>query len=186
MTSATVYLYQTGSSSANRLSALPTVGKSIPRIEPFQVCPGTRSLLWPSQNICLSTIRPSISSSSPSVFRSWCSWGGRDVECREVLEIQSWGFPPRIFQLWEMAEELIQAKGDYKDLGTIRPLYVHLPTKTQHSTTFHSGHENGRNSELLWSDHPNLPFQYSRGTAWGRLPARSPRALDGSSFVALS
>lgn len=35
-----------------------------------------------------------------------------------VLEIQSWGFTPRITQLREMAEELLQAKGDYKELGT--------------------------------------------------------------------
>ena len=28
-----------------------------------------------------------------------------------VLEIQLWGFPPR------MAKELLQAKGDYKELG---------------------------------------------------------------------
>ena len=34
-----------------------------------------------------------------------------------VLDIQSWGFPPRISQLREMAEELLQAKGDYKELG---------------------------------------------------------------------
>ena len=35
-----------------------------------------------------------------------------------VLEIQSWGFPPKVTQLREMAEELLQAKGDYKELGT--------------------------------------------------------------------
>ena len=34
-----------------------------------------------------------------------------------VLEIQSWGFPPRVAQLREMAVELLQAKGDYKELG---------------------------------------------------------------------
>ena len=34
-----------------------------------------------------------------------------------VLEIQSWGFPPRVAQLREMAEELLRAKGDYKELG---------------------------------------------------------------------
>lgn len=34
-----------------------------------------------------------------------------------VLEIQLWGFPPRIAQLQEMAKELLQAKGDYKELG---------------------------------------------------------------------
>lgn len=34
-----------------------------------------------------------------------------------VLDIQSWGFSPRISQLREMAEELLQARGDYKELG---------------------------------------------------------------------
>ncbi len=34
-----------------------------------------------------------------------------------VLEIQSWGFPPRVDQLQEMAEQLLRAKGDYKELG---------------------------------------------------------------------
>ena len=34
-----------------------------------------------------------------------------------VLEIQSWGFPPRVAQLREMATELLQAKGDYRELG---------------------------------------------------------------------
>ncbi len=34
-----------------------------------------------------------------------------------VLDIQSWGFPPRVSQLREMAEELLQARGDYKELG---------------------------------------------------------------------
>ena len=33
-----------------------------------------------------------------------------------VLEIQSWGFPPRVAQLREMATELLQAKGDYREL----------------------------------------------------------------------
>ena len=33
------------------------------------------------------------------------------------LEIQSWGFPPRVAQLREMAEELLQAKQDFKELG---------------------------------------------------------------------
>ena len=33
-----------------------------------------------------------------------------------VLEIQSQGFPPRVAQLREMAEELLKAKGDYKEL----------------------------------------------------------------------
>ena len=35
-----------------------------------------------------------------------------------MLEIQSWGFPTRMSQLREIAEELSQAKGDYKELGT--------------------------------------------------------------------
>ena len=34
-----------------------------------------------------------------------------------VAEIQSWGFPPRVGQLREMAEKLLQARGDYKELG---------------------------------------------------------------------
>ncbi len=33
-----------------------------------------------------------------------------------VLEIQSWGFPPRVAQLRKMAEELLRAKGYYKEL----------------------------------------------------------------------
>ncbi len=36
-----------------------------------------------------------------------------------VLEIQTWGFPPRVAQLREMGEELLQAKGDNKPLGKI-------------------------------------------------------------------
>ena len=34
-----------------------------------------------------------------------------------VLQLQSWGFPPRIAQLREMAEELLRAKQDFKELG---------------------------------------------------------------------
>ena len=34
-----------------------------------------------------------------------------------VLDIQSWGLSPRISQLREMAEELLQARGNYKELG---------------------------------------------------------------------
>ena len=34
-----------------------------------------------------------------------------------VLEIQTWEFPPRVAQLKEMGEELLQAKGDNKPLG---------------------------------------------------------------------
>ena len=34
-----------------------------------------------------------------------------------VLEIQSWGFPPRVAQLREMAVELLQAKGNHKELS---------------------------------------------------------------------
>ena len=34
-----------------------------------------------------------------------------------VLEIKSWGFPPRVAQLREMAKELLRAKDDYKELG---------------------------------------------------------------------
>ena len=34
-----------------------------------------------------------------------------------VLQVQSWGFPPRIAQLREMAEELLRAKQDFKELG---------------------------------------------------------------------
>ena len=37
---------------------------------------------------------------------------------RWVLVIQAWGFPPRVAQLQEMGEELLQAKGDYKELCT--------------------------------------------------------------------
>lgn len=34
-----------------------------------------------------------------------------------VLEIQAWGYPPRVAQLREMGEVLLQAKGDYNELG---------------------------------------------------------------------
>ena len=34
-----------------------------------------------------------------------------------VLQLQSWGFPPRIAQLREMAQELLRAKQDFKELG---------------------------------------------------------------------
>ena len=34
-----------------------------------------------------------------------------------VLEIQSWGFPPRVAQLQEMTEELLQARHEFKELG---------------------------------------------------------------------
>ncbi len=34
-----------------------------------------------------------------------------------VLEIQSWRFLPRVAQLREIAVELLQAKGDHKELG---------------------------------------------------------------------
>ncbi len=34
-----------------------------------------------------------------------------------VLEIQSWIFLPRVAHLREMAEELLQMKSDYKELG---------------------------------------------------------------------
>ena len=34
-----------------------------------------------------------------------------------VLQVQSRGFPPRIAQLREMVEELLQAKQDFKELG---------------------------------------------------------------------
>ncbi len=33
-----------------------------------------------------------------------------------VLEIQSWGFPLKVAQLQEMAQELLRTKGDYKEL----------------------------------------------------------------------
>ena len=55
-----------------------------------------------------------------------------------VLEIQSWGFPPRISQLREMAEELLQAKGDYKELGTnwnVRFLDHHPVLQSKYSRT---------------------------------------------------
>ena len=55
-----------------------------------------------------------------------------------MLEIQSWGFPPRISQLREMAEELLQAKGDYKELGTnwnIRFLDRHPVLQSKYSCT---------------------------------------------------
>ncbi len=34
-----------------------------------------------------------------------------------VLEIQSWGFPPKVAQLHEMAEKFLQARHDFKALG---------------------------------------------------------------------
>lgn len=34
-----------------------------------------------------------------------------------VLQLQSWGFPPRIAQLCEIAQVLLRAKQDFKELG---------------------------------------------------------------------
>lgn len=42
---------------------------------------------------------------------------GEDSIKSWVFEIQAWGFPSRVAQLREMGEELLQAKGDYKELG---------------------------------------------------------------------
>ncbi len=42
---------------------------------------------------------------------------GEDSIKSWVFEIQAWEFPPRVAQLREMGEELLQAKGDYKELG---------------------------------------------------------------------
>lgn len=33
-----------------------------------------------------------------------------------ILDIESWYFPLRVFQLWKIAEKLLQARGDYKIL----------------------------------------------------------------------
>lgn len=55
-----------------------------------------------------------------------------------VVEIQSWGFPPRVAQLREMAEELLQARGDYKELGinwTSGFLACHPMLQSKHSRT---------------------------------------------------
>ena len=55
-----------------------------------------------------------------------------------VLEIQSWGLPPRIIQLREMTEGLLQAKSDYKELGTnwtLRFLERHPMLQSKYSRT---------------------------------------------------
>ena len=64
-----------------------------------------------------------------------------------VPEIQSWGFPPVVAQLREMAEELSQARGDYKELeitltsGFLTSLYVTIKIKscTRSRTIFSTG-----------------------------------------------
>ncbi len=55
-----------------------------------------------------------------------------------VLEIQSQGFPPRIAQLQEMAEELLQARHNFKELGknwTKRFLNGHSVLQFKYSCT---------------------------------------------------
>lgn len=42
---------------------------------------------------------------------------GEDFIKSRVFEIQAWGFQPRVAQLREMGEELLQAEGDYKEQG---------------------------------------------------------------------
>ncbi len=37
----------------------------------------------------------------------------------KVLQLQAWGWPPKVAQLQDMAHKLLQAKGDYKELGVI-------------------------------------------------------------------
>ncbi len=46
-------------------------------------------------------------------------WTPEEDESLEswVLQLQAWGWPPRVAQLRDMAHELLQAKGDYKELG---------------------------------------------------------------------
>ena len=55
-----------------------------------------------------------------------------------VLQLQSWGFPPRIAQLREMAEELLRAKQDFKELSknwSEKFLCRHLILQSKYSRT---------------------------------------------------
>ena len=55
-----------------------------------------------------------------------------------VLEIQFWGFSPRVAQLREMVEELLQARHNFKELGknwTKRFLNRHPVLQSKYSRT---------------------------------------------------
>lgn len=55
-----------------------------------------------------------------------------------ILEIQSWGFSLRVAQLREMAEELLQAKQDFKELSknwTVEFLNCHPVLQSKYSRT---------------------------------------------------
>ena len=56
-----------------------------------------------------------------------------------VLQLQSWRFPPRIAQLRKMAEELLRAKQDFKELSqnwSEKLLSRHPELRSKYSRTF--------------------------------------------------
>ena len=56
-----------------------------------------------------------------------------------MLQLQSWGFPPRIAKLCKIAEELLRAKQDFKKLGknwSEKFLSCHLVLQSKYSRTF--------------------------------------------------
>ncbi len=69
-----------------------------------------------------------------------------------VLEIQSWGFPPRVTQLREMAVELLQAKGDHKELGKNRVsgyLSCHPTLQAEYSRTLDQDRFLAQNQDII-------------------------------------
>ena len=75
-----------------------------------KLCAVSKATLYRRINGCRDQVSYGISQRklTPEEEESIKSW---------VLEIQSWGFSPRIAQLQEMAQELLRAKRDYKELG---------------------------------------------------------------------
>ena len=75
-----------------------------------------------------------------------------------VLQVQSWGFPPRIAQLCEMAEKLLRAKQDFKELGknwSEKFLSRHSVLQSKYSRTLDRERflAQNRNSIREWFDH---------------------------------
>ena len=69
-----------------------------------------------------------------------------------VLEIQSWGFPPRVAQLREMATELLQAKGDYQELEknwVSAFLNRHLTLQAKYSRTLDQDRFLAQNRDII-------------------------------------
>ena len=84
-----------------------------------------------------------------------------------VLEIQSWGFPPRVAQLREMSRELLRAKGDYKELGKnwVSGFLDRHPTlQAKYSRTLDQDRFLAQNQDIIqdwFSLYQSLKAQYS-------------------------